>query len=202
MEKISLYNISRDTFQPNLVDIDYIYSLQLDAQHNPYEYGFELKDNTGDNISYLYQHYGNLTGLYWIWKNGVPVEATDIGVMIHDRQIYFGENKEVTLTPSNEVIYQNTHEYFAKKDIIFPQETLNTYLESNELLLPSPEDTSNENTMQEFLNKTNYERFLESGVIHADHFNAFKKAIAKLYPTLTKYVKMYLASTALSLIHI
>lgn len=29
---------------------------------------YELKDNTGDHISNENPYYGELTGLYWVWK--------------------------------------------------------------------------------------------------------------------------------------
>lgn len=50
-----------------------------------------LSDNTGDNISELNPYYGELTGLYWMWRN---YHAADIVGVCHYRRYFWNENKE------------------------------------------------------------------------------------------------------------
>lgn len=50
-------------------------------------YIYELKDNTGDNISLQNPYYGELTGLYWIWKNEKFNEDDIIGYCHYNKAI-------------------------------------------------------------------------------------------------------------------
>lgn len=59
-----------------------------DESGNSLDLGY-IKDNTGDNISYLNAGFCELTGLYWAWKN---LEADYLG-LVHYRR-YFGSKKK------------------------------------------------------------------------------------------------------------
>ena len=48
-----------------------------------------MGDNTGEHISDLNPYYGELTGLYWIWKN--ETEADIIGIC-HYRRYFINED--------------------------------------------------------------------------------------------------------------
>ena len=69
-----------------------------------------LADNTGDHISDLNPYYGELTGLYWLWKNYPDVE--NIGIC-HYRRYFTNEKKQIMETAEFEKILQ---EY----DVILP----------------------------------------------------------------------------------
>ena len=51
-----------------------------------------LGDDTGDSISEWNRYYGELTGVYWVWKN--IVEADIIGIC-HYRRFFLDENREL-----------------------------------------------------------------------------------------------------------
>ncbi len=48
--------------------LPYFIPLQLGSVDKEPWQGF-VSDNTGDHISHKNQHFGELTGLYWVWKN-------------------------------------------------------------------------------------------------------------------------------------
>lgn len=71
---------------------------------------YPLKDNTGDNISSENPYYGELTGLYWIWKNVKISDDDIIGYCHYNKAFNISENKAekwlkanpkgiITLTP-------------------------------------------------------------------------------------------------------
>lgn len=72
-----------------------------------------LGDNTGENISAKNKYYGELTGLYWLWKNYTDVDIIGIchyrryfvkedrGIM--EQQDYEAELKEADILVSNEM---------------------------------------------------------------------------------------------------
>lgn len=55
------------------------------------DFGYQ-GDNSGDNISDLNPYYGELTGLYWLWKNCRDVE--NIGIC-HYRRYFWDEKKDL-----------------------------------------------------------------------------------------------------------
>lgn len=58
-------------------------------------------DDTGDHISELNPYYGELTGLYWLWKNCHDVD--NIGIC-HYRRYFWNDNKELLTAADYEQI--------------------------------------------------------------------------------------------------
>jgi|GEM_PF-3038700 len=54
---------------------------------------YELRDDTGDNISIENSYYGELTGLYWVWKNAELSNYRYVG--------YSHYNKRLSISPAN-----------------------------------------------------------------------------------------------------
>lgn len=85
-----------------------------------------LMDFCGDNISYKNPNYCELTGLYWIWKNGIEKDEEITG-LVHYRR-YF-------TTP----YYDFTYTYFGKKPRVLNFEKIEKLLKNHDLILPVPE---------------------------------------------------------------
>ncbi|MBE5790341.1 MAG: DUF4422 domain-containing protein [Clostridiales bacterium] len=56
-------------------------------------YIFPLHDNTGDHISYENEYYGDLTALYWIWKNGEKEKYEAIEFRHYNKYLIISENE-------------------------------------------------------------------------------------------------------------
>jgi len=64
-------------------------------------YIYQLLDNTGDNISYDNEYYGDLTALYWIWKNGEKNNSRSISFRHYNKYLVINEKKACTFLQNN-----------------------------------------------------------------------------------------------------
>ena len=94
-----------------VVNDDFYQVLLVGAAKN--NAGYEVRDNTGDNISLKNQNFCELTGLYWLWKNA----NDDVIGLCHYRR-YFVENS------------------FCNKRNILNKENTNKCLEVNDMIMP------------------------------------------------------------------
>lgn len=58
---------------------------------------YDLKDNTGDNISTENMFFGELSGLYWIWKNDNSNENDIIGFFHYNKGLDIGKQQLLNL---------------------------------------------------------------------------------------------------------
>lgn len=63
-----------------------------------------IGDNTGDNISEYNKFFGELTGLYWIWKNYEGSE--NIGICHYRRYFVDGDNKWLRTDEFDSILYE------------------------------------------------------------------------------------------------
>lgn len=59
-----------------------------------------LLDDTEKNISYLNHTFGDLTGLYWVWKN-----TSDEFVGVNQYRRFWCENEVNSIIPDNNIVY-------------------------------------------------------------------------------------------------
>lgn len=62
-----------------------------------------LGDDTGDNISALNCYYGELTGIYWMWKN---VDSNDNIGICHYRRYFINEERRILRGPDYDKILE------------------------------------------------------------------------------------------------
>lgn len=71
-----MYYIFISTFGKNVIKVKNGIPIEVGAL-NRSSFIYPIHDDTGDNISKENEYYGELTGLYWVWKN-IKIENTDI----------------------------------------------------------------------------------------------------------------------------
>jgi len=113
MKNIRIYVMAHKAFD---VPKDRIYiPLQVGAAiHEPLGY---LTDDTGDNISKKNPYYSELTGLYWMWKNGPDCDITGL---CHYRRYFLNEKEELFQTSEIEKILKN-NDLIVTGRLIYPK---------------------------------------------------------------------------------
>lgn len=116
-----IYIITHKTFDDSIIDDSSYRVLHVGTNQNCQP--SYLRDDTGDNISGKNNEFCELTGLYWIWKNGQE-SSTDITGIVHYRR-YF--------TTRHEQLHQ---EYFHTTPSILSSVVIATELKSHDIILP------------------------------------------------------------------
>lgn len=116
-----------------------------------------LRDDTGDNISDKNPSYCELTGLYWIWKNG-PEADSDIVGLVHYRR-YF-------TTKFADLLYV----YCNRMPRVLEMETVRTILCTYDIILPKRINIFH--TVREFYDEVHI----------AEDMDLIREAVSELFP--------------------
>ena len=107
MAKINIYCMAHKVYE--VFEDDIYIPLQVGAALYD-DLGY-MRDDTGDNISDKNPYYSELTGLYWMYKNG---EICDITGLCHYRRYFLNDNGDVLTS-------QDIERMLEKSDIITSQ---------------------------------------------------------------------------------
>lgn len=116
-----IYVITHKQFNDEIVDKKHYQILHVGTNSNC-KPGY-LRDDTGNNISYKNSSYCELTGLYWIWKNGKE-KPEDLTGLVHYRR-YFTTGKEDFL-----------YTYFDRMPTILDYSKIENSLKETDVILP------------------------------------------------------------------
>lgn len=117
-----IYVITHKIFDDTKLDKN-IYRV-LHVGTNPDAAPDYLRDDTGDSIAEKNSNYCELTGLYWMWKNGKE-KKTGVTGLVHYRR-YF-------TTKMGDLLYT----YFHKKPEILSGEKISKTLKKYDIILPA-----------------------------------------------------------------
>lgn len=70
---------------------------------------YPLRDDIGDNISYENDYYGELTGIYWIWKNSDLKPDDYIGFYHYNKYLRISEKEIYKKLKENDFIVFESH---------------------------------------------------------------------------------------------
>lgn len=99
--KSNKYTIYISTFNRRVIKVNGGIPIEVGAARRN-NFLYPIHDDSGDNISSLNELYGELTGLYWVWKN----------TEIHDDDIigFCHYNKALRISKSDAIKWLNLHE--------------------------------------------------------------------------------------------
>ncbi len=95
-----IYIITHKKFDYSKYDADTYKVMYVGKGQDCSEHYF--RDNIGDNIAEKNPNFCELTGLYWIWKNGNESENDNVG-LVHYRR-FFTTNREYNLYKKNNMV--------------------------------------------------------------------------------------------------
>ena len=147
MKKLEIYCTSIKYY--NIIDKlpPYIKPLGLGSNTFPKHW---LVDNIGNNISHLNKHYGELKGIYWIWKNNIEnFSNNDLIGNCHYRKLWLNKKFSNKQKKNYKSLYENL---LSEK---------NEYLENCDSLQVQPITFKSKNLLEDFKEAHKCEAFLE-----------------------------------------
>ena len=96
-------------------------------------------EKNGDNISYLNKYYGELTGIYWIWKNILKnFDKNDLVGNCHYRKLWLNKKYENKQRGSSESLFKNL------------LDEKNPLLDEEKIFQVQPINFNNKNLLEDF----------------------------------------------------
>lgn len=124
MSKINIIVASHKSYKMPSFSIYLLLEVGADIRD---EHFFELKDNTGNNISKKNPYYCELTGLYWAYKN---LNDYDVLGLVHYRRYFMKNNFCLSKNLKNVITEKQINKILMSKDIILPKKR-HYYIETN-----------------------------------------------------------------------
>ena len=141
-------------------------------------------DNTGDNIADRYYYYGNLTALYWIWKNRAS-DSEYIGFMNSQNIFIFNENfspaevDDRKLYGDSSYVFENINEDIV--NTLGYNEDIREKIKNYDAVFPQKSNVK----ILEYASLE--EKILSSGV-SKKLYDSFISAIAELFPEYSDFL--------------
>lgn len=88
------------TFNRKVINVKYGVPIEVGAALRN-DFIYELKDNVGDNISSENKYYGELTGVYWVWKNQKFEDDDIIGFCHWNKKLQISYKEIITFFNQN-----------------------------------------------------------------------------------------------------
>lgn len=179
MKKISIYNSShgpKSEFNDPCMKL-----IQVGVDSNFYDYGFELKDNQGDNISILNPYYCELTAQYWVWKNDKT--STHLGFMHYRRHLNFSKHKFKTDTWGCVNFDSISKDYQEQCEINSTR--IDELLSDFDLILPELWDVRLGGS------KNNYEHYKNGEFLNISDYDIAINIMGEYYPEYKKYADKF-----------
>ena len=87
-----MYSIYISTFGRKVIRVAHSTPIEVGAKGRT-NFRYSLRDDVGDNISNQNGYYGELTGLYWIWKNVKIADDDIIGFCHYNKALNISKKK-------------------------------------------------------------------------------------------------------------
>lgn len=121
-------------YKPNFIFKSDIYQPILTARTDWNPEGM-LKDDSGDNIAYKNEYYGELSGHYWVWKNFLPhTDAEYIGFCHYRRFLNF-DLTPMPIIPFKPILEKDFKKIFSK----YTEENILKCIDGYDIVLPHPQ---------------------------------------------------------------
>ncbi|MBY6186841.1 DUF4422 domain-containing protein [Marinobacter hydrocarbonoclasticus] len=177
--KVSIYN---STHGPHAAFVcPLMKSIQVGCDANHYDYGMELGDNFGPNISSRNPYYCELTAMYWAWKN--DRSSTHLGFMHYRRHLNFSQDRYPEDTWGCITYPQIDTGY--EKQFGIEQGNIEALLEQYDLILPKAWDVRNAGSA------SNYEHYQKSNHLNIEDYDLAMELLAERYPEYVPYAERF-----------
>ena len=118
-----MYLIYISTFGKKIIRVGSSIPIEVGAKGRS-NFKYSLRDDSGDNISDQNGYYGELTGLYWVWKNEIIADDDIVGYCHYNKALRISRKKAtkwlsnhpngfIVLKPDSQAIHEASDEVTA-----------------------------------------------------------------------------------------
>lgn len=178
-QQITIYNSTHGPYA--LFTSSYMRHIQVGTEINCNDYGLNLKDNLGTNISIKNPYYCELTAQYWAWKNDLSSDY--IGFMHYRRHLNFSDERyqdDVWGCINHQQIDQNYEKKFGLDDKNIRKKVL-----GYDIILPEKWNVRNAGS------ENNYKHYENGEFLHIEDYDAAIDLLKVKHPEFAPYAEAF-----------